>query len=502
LVNDKNSLDQVVSGQKQGTLLHLEGADGISDPNMLPLFKQLGVLSIGLTWNPKNQHAGGVNSKSGLSKLGKDLVSKIESNNILLDVSHLNEKSFWDVVKVAKKAIVATHSNAYAVHKHKRNLKDEQIKAIAKSGGLIGVTFVPKFLNSSKPATIHNVVEQIKYITNLVGVDHVGLGSDFGSLLSTPKGLKNISEISKLPQLLKKQGFSKRNINKIMGENWLRVLGKVIGNKTEWWEKRYTENKQIWAYKLILGALKEDQSVNLEVEKILKHAMPKQNDNILDVCTGQAQHAIVLAQKGFKNITGSDFSPKMLALAQEAIAASKVDVGLVKADVRNLPFLNNYFDLITCLGNSGLGFFEDDEGNLLMVKSVLSKLKKGGKFVFDHTNKEYFLSHFEKDENNNQSKVENKPKKIVGKDGKIYTVAEEFAFKNDRITKTERIKDNKNRETVEVAINRKFFTREEIIELLKSAGFKSAKTVDSFNFHHKGMETHWMSKRDLYIAIK
>ena len=124
---------------------------------------------------------------------------------ILIDVSHLSEKSFWDVIKISSSPIIATHSNAYEICNNPRNLKDEQIKAIAKSGGIIGICYYNEFLvkensDENSKADITDIVRQIKYIKNLVGIQYIGLGSDFDGMDydKTAKWVKNITKIKNI----------------------------------------------------------------------------------------------------------------------------------------------------------------------------------------------------------------------------------------------------------------------------------------------------------------
>ena len=132
-----------------------------------------------VTWNDDNDLGCGCKSKNdiGLTELGVEYVKKANEMGIVLDVSHLSEKSFWQVVNITNKPVVASHSNVYELCNNSRNLKDEQIKAIAKSGGIIGICYYSEFLNSSRKADVKDIVEHIKYIKNLVGIDYIGFGS-------------------------------------------------------------------------------------------------------------------------------------------------------------------------------------------------------------------------------------------------------------------------------------------------------------------------------------
>lgn len=234
LIKNKSGFSKVQEKTKLGYILGLEGAEPLGNNlKFLPAFYELGIRLITLTWSRRNmfgegvQKDVGIDEGEGLSQLGKQLVMAMNELGIVLDVSHLNRKGFQDVVKHSKSPFIASHSCAYSLVEHERNLSDEQIKLIAESDGCIGVTFVPEFLvpNPKKePATIDHIIEHIKYMVDLVGIDYVGLGSDFDGIDGSPIGLENASKFKELPPYLKEKGFSKNDIDKIMGENWHRVF--------------------------------------------------------------------------------------------------------------------------------------------------------------------------------------------------------------------------------------------------------------------------------------
>lgn len=132
-----------------------------------------------LTWNNENEIAGGVNSNAGLSNFGKKVVSSLQKNDIIVDVSHLNDKSFYDVASMSKKSIIASHSNARKICNHKRNLSDEQIKYIIDNKGLIGLNFFTYFISGEDKCTIDQMCNHIEYILSLGGEHTLCLGSDF-----------------------------------------------------------------------------------------------------------------------------------------------------------------------------------------------------------------------------------------------------------------------------------------------------------------------------------
>jgi membrane dipeptidase len=152
---------------KIGALLSLEGADGLQGNFWaLRLLHRLGLRLIGPTWNDANWAADGAMEPraAGLTKAGKKLVAECERLGILLDVSHLSERAFWDLAESATKPFFASHSNVFALREHPRNLKDDQIRAILAVDGLVGLSFVPWFLASADTATIDDVLRNVDYV--------------------------------------------------------------------------------------------------------------------------------------------------------------------------------------------------------------------------------------------------------------------------------------------------------------------------------------------------
>jgi membrane dipeptidase len=194
---------------------------------------KLGVRLLTLTWNQRNQIADGAGESrtgSGLTEFGLKVIGEMNNLGMLIDVSHLSETGFWDVIKRSNAPIVASHSNCYALCPHLRNLKDEQIKAIADKGGVIGITFVPNFLTQEKrKTTVEDVAKHIDYLVEKAGVDYVGLGSDFDGTGGLPLGLEGVDKIPNITEELLNQGYKEKDIKKILGENFLRVFKEVVG---------------------------------------------------------------------------------------------------------------------------------------------------------------------------------------------------------------------------------------------------------------------------------
>ncbi len=226
-----NDIEDAISHHKIAAVLSIEGGEAISgDLDVLYTLYRLGVRAIGLTWNERNDIAEGVGEKTsngGLTAFGHQVIKEMNHLGMIVDVSHLNEKSFWDVVEISDKPIIASHSNAYTKCPHVRNLKDDQILALAKNGGVMGMNFAPPFIHPEQ-ADVYRLVDHIDYIVQLVGPDHVGLGSDFDGIPSTPDGLDDVARMPLITQVLIDRGYSNTDIQKILGGNFLRIMKNVL----------------------------------------------------------------------------------------------------------------------------------------------------------------------------------------------------------------------------------------------------------------------------------
>ncbi|GAB1420764.1 dipeptidase [Anaerolineales bacterium] len=217
-------------------IMHIEGAEAIDeDLHALDVYYQAGLRSLGFVWSRSNIFGEGVpfafpssaDIGDGLTEAGKKLVKACNRLGILIDVSHLNEKGFWDVVALSDAPIVATHSNAYALTASSRNLNDQQLEAIKKSQGLVGLNFAVLFLHEAgqvaSEVDLSNMSKHLKHLIDQVGIDCVGFGTDFDGARISQK-IKDVSGLPILIDYLKEDGFSESDLNKITHENWLRVL--------------------------------------------------------------------------------------------------------------------------------------------------------------------------------------------------------------------------------------------------------------------------------------
>jgi len=228
LVLKYEDFDEIKNKGKMQIILGCEGLSGIKgNLDYLELLYKMGVRCASLTWNEENELATGVkgDKNRGLTKLGKECVKKLEKLGILIDVSHANEKTFWDICEVSEKPIIASHSNVYSLCRHVRNLKDEQIKAIFEKNGVIGINAYPDFLDEVNP-TIYKFVEHIDYVVEKIGIDYVALGFDYCDFLGekVTSGLEDASKSEKVIELLIKKGYKEEDIEKIMYKNIKRVF--------------------------------------------------------------------------------------------------------------------------------------------------------------------------------------------------------------------------------------------------------------------------------------
>ena len=232
LIEDKKDISKLNHSESLGIILSVEGGEILGESLfMLDIIYRLGVRSLGLTWNQRNAIGDGVgetSSDSGLSSFGKKVIERMNLLGMLIDVSHLNERGFWDVLNISGKPIVASHSCAQAVCSHKRNLSDTQLRSLAQNKGVVGINFCPDFLNSDSPATIDDVVRHICHIADIAGVDIIGFGSDFDGIPNTPQGLENAEMFTKLIAKLEEYGFNKEDMAKICNGNFVRVLNDVL----------------------------------------------------------------------------------------------------------------------------------------------------------------------------------------------------------------------------------------------------------------------------------
>ncbi len=245
IVRTVDTLEQCFKEDVMAAILHFEGAEPI-DTNLdaLEVFYQAGLRSLGIVWSRPNAFAEGVpfrfphspDTGPGLTEAGKALVHGCNQLGILIDLSHLNEKGFWDVAALSDAPLVATHSNAHALCPITRNLTDRQLDAIKESDGIVGLNFGVGFLREDgrpEPETHLDVMlKHVDYLVERLGIDRVGFGSDFDGT-TVPLELKDAAGLPKLISHLRSAGYDDEALRKIGHENWLRVLRKTWKNGGE-----------------------------------------------------------------------------------------------------------------------------------------------------------------------------------------------------------------------------------------------------------------------------
>lgn len=214
---------------KIGAMLTLEGVEGLEgNLTYLHIAYYLGVRFVGITWNHANWAADGVGEarKGGFTNLGKLFVKECEKLGMLLDVSHLSERAFWELMELSHRPFIASHSNAYALCPHPRNLTDEQIRAIIRKDGRIGLTFVPWFVKENDPRIV-DVVNHLERVCSLGGARHVGFGSDFDGISHWVPGLENTGKYPAFINTLLNH-FHEKDIANFMFNNWNNFLEKHL----------------------------------------------------------------------------------------------------------------------------------------------------------------------------------------------------------------------------------------------------------------------------------
>lgn len=239
IVYDAAGLEHCLENDIFAAVAHIEGAEALGDkPEALEGFYQAGVRSLGFVWSRPNAFGTGVPFRfpsspdigPGLSDAGKELVKVCNQMGVMIDLSHMNEKGFWDVAKLSEKPLVATHSNVHALAATPRNLTDKQLSAIRESGGMVGLNFAVGFLREDgeqDPDTPLSVmVQHVDYLVDELGEDHVGFGSDFDGA-TMPYGVRDVSGLPNLMDALSRHGYDEALLRKLAHANWLELLKKT-----------------------------------------------------------------------------------------------------------------------------------------------------------------------------------------------------------------------------------------------------------------------------------
>jgi membrane dipeptidase len=276
LATSARDIERIAGQRKIAAVLTIEGGHQIAnDLAVLRMYRRMGILSMTLTHFRSNDWADsstGEQVHNGLTGFGKQVVREMNSIGMIVDISHVSDKTFYDVLAVTSKPVIASHSSCFAFSDVPRNMKDDMFRALAKNGGVVGVNFGASFLNQKdaeelkqhvsqanavepgfsgaeldrfaaqqhskddeRHAGVRNATEEdaadcIDHIVKVVGIEHVGIGSDFDGIPSVPRGLEDVSKMPTLTSALLKRGYTEQDIRKIMGANFLRVVRMVVGN--------------------------------------------------------------------------------------------------------------------------------------------------------------------------------------------------------------------------------------------------------------------------------
>jgi membrane dipeptidase len=250
VIRTLEDLEDALTGEALGIVLHFEGCRPLRGAvELVPTFYDLGVRSAQLTWNVRNELADGIAEPdpSGLTDAGREIVAELERLGILVDVSHLAEPGFWDVMDVARRPVVASHANSITVCPHPRNLTDEQVRAVADSGGYVGICFFPAFIGPE--ATLPRLLDHVDHFADIVGCDHIAVGPDYvdyvldlmvadmttgealvdyGDSWRFPDGLRSVETLPVFTAGLLERGYGEEDVAKIVGGNAVRVLRELL----------------------------------------------------------------------------------------------------------------------------------------------------------------------------------------------------------------------------------------------------------------------------------
>lgn len=224
--------DDILAARAAGRpalLLAIEHADATDRSlNILRMLYEAGVRSIGLTHNLSSWAADGNGEERpgvGLTRFGIALVQEMNRLGMVVDLAHVSESAFYSALEVSTKPVLFSHGNARALCEHTRNLRDEQLRALAANGGVIGLSFVPMFIDKDNP-TFARFLDHVDHIASVAGIDSIGLGSDFdGGGTAFP----GVAELPRVAEGLLQRGYSEEDVRKILGGNVLRVLRATIG---------------------------------------------------------------------------------------------------------------------------------------------------------------------------------------------------------------------------------------------------------------------------------
>ncbi len=227
IVYNLKDAGKIAASGKVAAILHLEGCDCLEGSlENMEFFYDLGVRSASLTWNGENELASGCGSQGGLKTFGKEVLSFLENNHMIVDAAHLNDESFWDVLKAAKVPVISSHSCSRELCNNERNLTEDMFRGIYLTGGGVGINFYTLFLNGTKRAELTDVIRHIDYFINLSAGKSVGIGSDFDGIEYAPDGLSGTGDLVNLKTALEKE-YGNPQSQMIMHKNMIDIINKI-----------------------------------------------------------------------------------------------------------------------------------------------------------------------------------------------------------------------------------------------------------------------------------
>lgn len=242
IVHNYDEMEAAIKDNKIYIFIGVEGMAYVGDDlSRIDEYYDFGARECMLTWNEENSLGAGASSGAdhGLTVLGKSAVRRIQELGMILDVSHLNEAGFWDVIDLARTPVIASHSNASALCPVPRNLTDDQLRAIAETGGVVGLNAYNQFIDSDpRRRTVRRLAEHAYHMIDIMGIDHVGLGFDFVDMFESgesygdnggfTQGLRSCTEIQNLFDCFTEMGMNSGDQEKIARGNFHRVIREVL----------------------------------------------------------------------------------------------------------------------------------------------------------------------------------------------------------------------------------------------------------------------------------
>lgn len=192
---------------------------------------ELHLKSVTPVWNRANKLAGGIeNREVGLSNLGVELIKWLEENDIILDCAHMNDKTFTDVFRVVERPLLISHTAARSIYDSPRNCSDDQLEIVARTDGVVGVFCSGKYISDDEDISIEKLIDHIDHILEIVGEDHIALGTDFGGIISKKiQGLESIDKVEFLLDALRKKGYTDSALKKLSFDNAYRIVTNHLG---------------------------------------------------------------------------------------------------------------------------------------------------------------------------------------------------------------------------------------------------------------------------------